>query len=106
MPSFDNLMNEEMDLMNKSNIFKVEYDNFRFLPDILKNVSAFPMIVAYENGKKKEEFKEQRTMDNVKKFIKSNTSKSKSSLTPKSKSSSSTKSIKKLKIYKKKVKSM
>ena len=46
MPSFDNLMNEEMDLMNKSNIFKVEYDNFRFLPDILRNVSAFPMIAS------------------------------------------------------------
>jgi len=97
MPLLDNLMNDDIGLRDISNVFKVEYDNIGFLPERLRNVSAFPMIISYENGKKKEEFKEQRTIDNVKKFIQSNSSKSKLS------SSLSSKSIKKqLKDYKNK----
>lgn len=98
MPMFHDLLNRERNLMDMSNIFSVEYDNFDFLPNDLRNVNAFPMIISYENGKKKEEFKEQRTEDNLKKFIKENSSKS-SSTSSKSSSSSSSKTKKQLKKY-------
>jgi|OM-RGC.v1.025553626 thiol-disulfide isomerase/thioredoxin len=98
MPMFHDLLNRERNLMDMSNIFSVEYDNFDFLPNDLRNVNAFPMIISYENGKKKEEFKEQRTEDNLKKFIKENSSKS-SSTSSLSSSSSSSKTKKQLKKY-------
>lgn len=100
MPVFHDLLNRERDLMDMSNIFEVEYDNFKYLPNDLTDVNAFPMIIAYENGKKKEEFKEQRTPENLKKFIKSNaSSKSSTKSSTKSSSKSLTKPKKQLKKY-------
>jgi thioredoxin-like negative regulator of GroEL len=95
MPMFHDLLNRERNLMDMSNIFSVEYDDFDYLPNDLRNVNAFPMIIAYENGKKKEEFKEQRTEDNLRKFIKNNSSKSSSSSSSSSssKKSSETQSV-------------
>jgi len=97
MPMFHDLLNKERNLINFSNIFEVEYDNFKYLPNDLTDVNAFPMIIAYENGKKKEEFKEQRTKENLKKFIKDNSSKTSkiSTIHNKSSSLSSTKKLKK-----------
>ena len=99
MDMFEDLLMYQSNIFNKSNVFGVEYDNFKYLPDELTDVNAFPMIIAYENGKKKEEFKEQRTKENLEKFIKDNSSKtlSKSTIQNKSfkSSSSSTKTPKK-----------
>jgi len=116
MPILHDLLNQERDLLNMSNIFEVEYDNFKYLPRDLTDISAFPMIISYEDGKKKEEFKEQRTSENLKKFIKSNLSKSNNNSTKSNNNStksnsnstksnsnltkSNSKSIKKLKNYK------
>jgi thioredoxin-like negative regulator of GroEL len=108
MPILYNLLNEDRDLTNMANIFEVEYDDFKYLPKELTNVSAFPSVVSIEKGKKKDEFKEQRTPENLREFIKSNSSlsnKSSSSSSNKSSSSSSlsSKRIKKqLRKYKKK----
>ncbi len=99
MDMINDLLMSQSNIFNKSNVFGVEYDNFKYLPDELTDVNAFPMIIAYENGKKKEEFKEQRTKENLEKFIKDNSSKtlSKSTIQNKSfkSSSSSTKTPKK-----------
>jgi len=69
MPVLNNLLQREKQLLSNSNIFKVEYDDFNYLPRFLTNVSAFPYIVSYKNGEKIKEFDEQRTPDNLKKFI-------------------------------------
>jgi hypothetical protein len=65
-----------------ANIFEVEYDNFKYLPPELTNISAFPSVVSIEKGVKKDEFSEQRTPENLREFITSNASLS--STTPKS----------------------
>lgn len=97
MPILYNLLNEDRDLTNIANIFEVEYDDFKYLPKELTNVSAFPSVVSIEKGKQKEEFKQQRTPENLREFIKSNSSLSKES------STLSTRRIKKkLREYKKK----
>jgi thioredoxin-like negative regulator of GroEL len=99
MPILYNLLNEERDLTNMANIFEVEYDDFKYLPKELTNVSAFPSVVSIEKGKKKDEFKEQRTPENLREFIKSNSSLSNQS----SSNQSSLRRIKKkLREYKKK----
>lgn len=74
MPILHNLLNEEKDLLNMANIFEVEYDNFKFLPPELTNVSAFPSVISIEKGKKKDEFSDQRTPENLKEFITTNKS--------------------------------
>ena len=99
MPILYNLLNEERELANMANIFEVEYDNFKFLPQDLTNVSAFPSVVSIEKGKKKDEFKEQRTPENLRDFIKSNSS---LSSTQPSSSTQSRRIRKKLRQYKKK----
>ena len=105
MDMFEDLLMYQSNIFNKSNVFGVEYDNFKYLPNELTDVNAFPMIIAYENGKKKEEFKEQRTKENLEKFIKKNSSKSSSEVSSKSSSKSSssnsksTRKRKPLKIY-------
>jgi len=99
MDMINDLLMSQSNIFNRSNVFGVEYDNFKYLPDELTDVNAFPMIIAYENGKKKEEFKEQRTKENSEKFIKDNSSKTSSKSTIQNKSfkssSSSTKTPKK-----------
>jgi thioredoxin-like negative regulator of GroEL len=92
MDMINDLLMSQSNIFNRSNVFGVEYNNFKYLPDELTDVNAFPMIIAYENGKKKEEFKEQRTKENLEKFIKENSSKTSSKS---SSSSSSTKTPKK-----------
>ena len=72
MPILYDLLNTEQELANKANIFEVEYSDFKFLPNELTNVSAFPSIISIEKGKKKDEFNEQRTSEKLKEFIKSN----------------------------------
>jgi len=67
-----NLLMQDQDLIKTSNLFEVEYDNFKFLPEDLRNVSAFPSIVCINKGKKVNEFNEQRTPENLSKFIKAN----------------------------------
>jgi len=74
MPILYNLLREQQELMRNANIFEVEYDNFKFLPENLTNVSAFPSIVAIQNGKKVGEFSEQRTPENLEEFITNNSS--------------------------------
>ncbi len=69
MPMLNHLLQTERNLLNSTNIFKVEYDDFNYLPNYLTNVSAFPYIVSYKNGEKLKEFDEQRTPENIKKFI-------------------------------------
>ena len=72
MPMLYNLLNQDKDLLNMANIFEVEYDNFKFLPNELTNVSAFPSVISIEKGQKKDEFSEQRTPEKLSEFIKSN----------------------------------
>ncbi len=98
MDMINDLLMSQSNIFNRSNVFGVEYDNFKYLPDELTDVNAFPMIIAYENGKKKEEFKEQRTKENLEKFIKDNSSKT-SSKSSKSSSSSTKTAKKQLKQY-------
>ncbi len=74
MPILYNLLREQHDLMRMANIFEVEYDNFKYLPEDLTNISAFPSVVAIENGKKIDEFSEQRTPENLEQFITKNSS--------------------------------
>lgn len=74
MPMLYNLLNKEKDLLNMAKIFEVEYDNFKFLPPELTNISAFPSVVSIQNGVKVDEFSEQRTPDKLREFIKSNAS--------------------------------
>ena len=52
MPILYDLLNTEQELANKANIFEVEYSDFKFLPNELTNVSAFPSIISIEKGKK------------------------------------------------------
>jgi len=86
MPMLYNLLNKEKDLLNMAKIFEVEYDNFKFLPPELTNVSAFPSVVSIQNGVKVDEFSEQRTPEKLREFIKSNASSASSSVsTPRKK---------------------
>jgi thiol-disulfide isomerase/thioredoxin len=82
MPILHNLLNEQKELLDMANIYEVEYDNFKYLPPELTNISAFPSVVSIEKGVKKDEFSDQRTPENLKEFITSNASLS--STTPKS----------------------
>ena len=66
--------NKEKDLLYMAKIFEVEYDNFKFLPPELTNISAFPSVVSIQNGVKVDEFSDQRTPEKLKEFIKSNAS--------------------------------
>lgn len=85
------LMNTRQEFMNNVPIFQIEYDDFDLLPDDYKEVQAFPSVVLYSNGEKKDEFNQPRTKTNLSNFILS--SLGEPSLTYKSKSSSSRKRI-------------
>lgn len=63
------LKRTRQDFMRRANIFEIELDNFNLLPDEFKEVQAFPSVITYSNGKKVDEFKEQRTMPNLTNFI-------------------------------------
>lgn len=94
MPILHQLLEKDRNLRNNSFIFEIEYSNFGFVPKPFTNVSAFPSIVAYKNGTKKEEFEEQRTLENLRSFISRNSN----NTIPKS----TTKRKKQLKVYQKK----
>lgn len=86
-------------------IVDVEYDDFNFLPDDLRNINAFPSVISYSNGIKTDEFNEQRTPANLEKFILSSlnpskTSNKSSSFKSPSKLLSKPKTIKTIKKYK------
>ena len=85
MPILHQLLEDDRNLRDRSNLFEIEYSNFGFVPKAFTNVSAFPYIVAYENGRKIEEFEEQRTPEKIRSFITRNSS----HLTSKNSSSSS-----------------
>jgi len=77
MPIFENLLREKNELLDIANIFSVELNDFKFLPEPLKDVHGFPHIVSYNyNGDelKKKEFNSQRTPENLEKFIYENKS--------------------------------
>jgi hypothetical protein len=65
----DDLNINRQDFMRKTYIFKIEFGNFNLLPPEFKEVQAFPSVITYSNGKKIDEFKEQRTIDNLNKYI-------------------------------------
>lgn len=69
MPLLHKVMEMNRDLNNKANVFEIEYSNFNFLPSFLRNVNAFPYIVAYRNGSIAEEFNDQRTIPKIEAFI-------------------------------------
>lgn len=56
---------------NNCCIIEIEYSAYPHLQKKFTNVSGFPSIIVYDNGKIINEFKEQRTLVNLKKFIKS-----------------------------------
>jgi len=87
------LMDTRQNFMNKVPIFQIEYDDFDLLPDDYKEVQAFPSVVLYSNGEKKDEFNQPRTKTNLSNFILS--SLGEPSLTYKSPSSSRKRIVKK-----------
>jgi thiol-disulfide isomerase/thioredoxin len=74
MPILHQLLEQDRNLRDRSNLFEIEYSNFGFVPKPFTNVSAFPYIVAYENGQKREEFEDQRTPEKLRSFITRNSS--------------------------------
>jgi len=65
---------------NKSNIYiiNVEVDNLELLrAKYKKNISGFPTIMKYSNGKRLEEFKGKRIFKDIDDFVKGNMSKTK-----------------------------
>lgn len=56
---------------SKVNIITIELTNIKEIDSkFTKNIMAFPTIIIYRNGKKYNEFKNQRTMENLEEFIK------------------------------------
>jgi thiol-disulfide isomerase/thioredoxin len=72
MPLLYKLMELNRALNQKANVFEVEYSNFNYIPNSLRNVNAFPYIVAYRKGSVVEEFNDQRTIPNLEAFISRN----------------------------------
>lgn len=64
-----NLKINRQDFMRRTYIFEIELDNFNLLPDEFKEVQAFPSVITYSNGRKVDEFKEQRTTANLSKYL-------------------------------------
>lgn len=52
-------------------IIEIEYDVYPHLQKKYTNVGGFPSIIVYNNGTIIDEFKEERNLTNLKKFIKS-----------------------------------
>jgi len=82
-----NLINNDKELMDDIYVFQVEYGDFDLLPNKLKDVQAFPSVIAYSNGSKVDEFKQQRNENNLSNFILSSFNNSKSPSKSLSKSS-------------------
>jgi len=63
------LKRTRQEFMKKAFIFEIELDNFKYLPEGFKEVQAFPSVITYSNGNKIDEFKDQRTITNLNKYI-------------------------------------
>ena len=72
MPLLYETLQRNKQLNDNSNVFEIEYSNFNFIPNYLRNVSAFPYIVAYKKGSIIEEFNDQRTIPKIEAFISRN----------------------------------
>jgi thioredoxin-like negative regulator of GroEL len=75
------LKENNQDFMNNALIFQIELDNFDLIPHEFRDIQAFPSVIAYSNGIKSNEFKEQRTQSNLSKFILSSVGKPSKTLT-------------------------
>jgi len=100
MPLLYKLMELNRALNQKAQVFEVEYSNFNYIPNSLRNVNAFPYIVAYRKGAIVEEFNDQRTIPKLEAFISRNSNLQPLLLSKSSKSSSSSNIPKKRKILK------
>ena len=69
-----NLQERRDNLFDNMIVIEVEYDDFKYLPPELTNVSAFPSVVSIEKGVKKDEFSDQRTPEKLREFITANKS--------------------------------
>ena len=76
MPLLYKTLEINKQLKDKANVFEIEYSNFNFIPDYLRNVNAFPYIVAYKKGSIIEEFNDQRTIPKIEAFISRNSKQS------------------------------
>jgi thiol-disulfide isomerase/thioredoxin len=63
------LKRSRQEFMKQSYIFEIELDNFKYLPEEFKDIQAFPSVITYSNGNKINEFKDQRTISNLNKYI-------------------------------------
>jgi hypothetical protein len=72
MPLLYETLERNKQLNHNSNVFEIEYSNFNYIPNYLRNVSAFPYIVAYKKGSIIEEFNDQRTIPKIEAFISRN----------------------------------
>lgn len=95
MPLLYKLMELNRALNQKANVFEVEYSNFNYIPNSLRNVNAFPYIVAYRKGSVVEEFNDQRTIPKLEAFISRN-----SNLVQQSSSKSQSKPLRKKRVLK------
>jgi len=79
MPLLHKVLETNEDLKSQANVFEIEYSNFNYIPNYLRNVNAFPYIVAYSKGKLIEEFNDQRTIPKIEAFLSRNSKMSSSS---------------------------
>ena len=63
------LKRSRQEFMKQSYIFEIELDNFKYLPEEFKDIQAFPSVITYSKGNKINEFKDQRTISNLNKYI-------------------------------------
>lgn len=100
MPLLYKLMELNRALNQKANVFEVEYSNFNYIPNSLRNVNAFPYIVAYRKGSVVEEFNDQRTIPKLEAFISRNSNLVQQPLLLKSSSKSQSKPLRKKRVLK------
>jgi len=104
MPTFNKVVDENQELIQNANIFKIETSNMHLLPEKLRDVRGFPYIISYFKYKQEEPklvaFNADRTSDNIKKYITENRSEL-STIAERSLSQNSTgtRRVKKLKTY-------
>ena len=100
MPLLYKLMELNRALNQKAQVFEVEYSNFNYIPNSLRNVNAFPYIVAYRKGEIVEEFNDQRTIPKLESFISRNSNIVQPSQLSSSKTKSQSKPIRKRRVLK------
>lgn len=103
-PIFAKVINNNRELVQNANIFKIERTHLNLLPETLNDVRGFPYIISYKYEQNTEptivEFNSDRTEGNIQKFISENSSLSKSNRSlPNPQSSSGIRRKKMLKTY-------